>query len=128
MAVICIPDLKFCKKYFQDRQLVAYILLEVTADKAKTPSKHSFLTDIDAFLDKEETHMTNKAKVRVIKKSDVVVAKQPEKAEAKTKRAAAREMVSNVSNWVSDFQTRKRDETMLAFEQLFVKQPQPTES
>ncbi len=72
--------------------------------------------------------MTEKAKVRVIKKGDVRVAKAPVKPKSKTKSVAARDMVSTVTNWVNDFQSRKRDETMVAFEQLFVQRPQPTES
>ncbi|HMO81677.1 MAG TPA: hypothetical protein PKD24_12885 [Pyrinomonadaceae bacterium] len=72
--------------------------------------------------------MTNKAKVRVIKKNDIAVKNKPAPAETKSKREAAREMVSTVSTWVNDFQSRKRDETKIAFEQLFAQHPQPSES
>jgi len=39
----------------------------------------------------------------------------------------AREMVSNVANWVTDLQTRKRAETKTAIEKFF-STPQPSES
>lgn len=68
--------------------------------------------------------MTNKAKIKVIKKKDLQAVKKVKKDETKKKKEAAREMVSNVSSWVSEFQKRKRVETKKAIEQLFPKQPQ----
>lgn len=68
--------------------------------------------------------MTNKAKIKVIKKKDLEVIKKVETNDKKRKKEAAREMVSNVSSWVNDFQKRKRVETKQAIEQLFPKQPQ----
>ena len=64
-------------------------------------------------------------KIKVIKKDAI---KRTQKVETKPKRAAAREMVSTVTNWVSDFQSRKRDETKTAIEKFFSVQPQPNES
>lgn len=73
--------------------------------------------------------MDNKPKIKVVKKSDVaVITSKPAKKVAVSKRAAAREMVSTVTNWVNDFQAKRRDETKLAFEQLFSQHPQPNES
>ena len=64
--------------------------------------------------------MTKKLKrVRVIKKNDLKVIGKVVKDETKAKQEAAREMVSNVSTWVNDFQKRKRHETKQAIEQLF---------
>ena len=63
-------------------------------------------------------------KIKVIKKHDL---KAPVKTAVKSKRAAAREMVSTVTNWVNDFQGRKREETKTAIERLFSNQPQPSE-
>lgn len=71
--------------------------------------------------------MTNKLKVKVIKKGEVKPAAKPAENESRTKRQAAREIVSNVTGWVSDLQTRKREETRQAFEQLFKATPQPSE-
>ena len=62
-------------------------------------------------------------KVKVIKKDQI---KAPAKAVAKSKRASAREVVSNVTSWVSDLQTRKRDETKVAIEKFF-NTPRPSE-
>ena len=70
--------------------------------------------------------MTNKAKIKVIKKNEVkAVEKTPSvEVEKKTNRVVAREMVSTVTNWVTDFQRNKREETKQAFEQLFAAQAQ----
>jgi hypothetical protein len=73
--------------------------------------------------------MTSKAKIKVIKKNEIKVTEKPVtvSVEKKTSRAAAREMVSTVTNWVTDFQRNKREETKQAFEQLFAAQPQVSE-
>lgn len=68
--------------------------------------------------------MTRKAKIKVIKKSEVKKRKKSENKVVKNKNAAGREMVSNVSNWVTDFQNRKREETKQAIEKFFSNQPQ----
>ncbi len=65
----------------------------------------------------------NKAKIKVIKKGTQPV--EAPKVGKNTTKVAAREMVSNVTNWVTDFQQRRRDETKQAIEQLFTQQPQP---
>lgn len=72
--------------------------------------------------------MDNKMKIKVVKKSDVAEIKKPTKKVIVSKRAAAREMVSTVTTWVNEFQSRKRDETKMAIEQLFNQNPQPNES
>jgi hypothetical protein len=63
-------------------------------------------------------------KVKVIKKNEI---KPPTKTMTKSKRALARDVVSNVTNWVSDLQARKRDETKVAIDKFFNPQPQPSE-
>lgn len=70
--------------------------------------------------------MDTKLKVKVIKKGEVREQPKPAYQEQKSKRAAARDMVSNVTGWVNDFQSRKRVETKLAIEQLF-SAPRPSE-
>ena len=72
--------------------------------------------------------MTEKLKIKVIKKGTVIKAASAAKAKPVSKRESAREMVSNVTNWVSDFQNRKRQGTKLAIENLFGQQIRPTES
>ena len=63
-------------------------------------------------------------KIKVIKKDEIKVASKPA---ARSTRAAAREMVSNVTNWVNDLQARKRDDTKTAIEKFFKQQPRPSE-
>ncbi|MEO8574223.1 MAG: hypothetical protein ABI481_09665 [Pyrinomonadaceae bacterium] len=65
-------------------------------------------------------------KIKVIKRDDIK-ASAPVKTAMKSKRAAAREVVSNVTSWVSDLQARKRDETKVAIEKFFSSGPQPSE-
>jgi len=72
--------------------------------------------------------MTVKAKVKVIKRIHITDPQEPMVSEGNSKRAAAREVVSTVTNWVSDFQTRKRDETKAAIDKFLSHKPQPSES
>lgn len=72
--------------------------------------------------------MSEKGKIKVIKKDEIKSVQAPPKKELRTKREAAREMVSNVSSWVSDFQVRKREETKVAIEKFFGGNPRPSES
>ncbi|HUR98406.1 MAG TPA: hypothetical protein VMZ26_10115 [Pyrinomonadaceae bacterium] len=65
-------------------------------------------------------------KIKVIKRDEIKVS-APETPVIKSKRAAAREVVSNVTSWVSDLQARKRDETKVAIEKFFNPGPQPSE-
>ena len=62
-------------------------------------------------------------KVKVIKKGEVKAA--PPKTEPKvvSKKVAAREMVSTVSSWVTDFQQRKRVETATTLQNFFSPNP-----
>lgn len=72
--------------------------------------------------------MTRKnVKIKVIKRGEPAAATAKPKAANTQKRHAAREMVSTVKNWVSDFQTRKRDETKAAIENYLVTKAQPSE-
>ncbi len=66
-------------------------------------------------------------KVKVIKKGAVKISKPAVKIEKKSKHESAREMVSTVSNWVNDFQQRRRLETKQAFEHLFNQSPKASE-
>ena len=70
--------------------------------------------------------MSVKVKIKVIKKGQVEKAKKPKQTVSDTKNAAAREMVSTVSTWVSDFQNRKREETNQAIGKFFSNRPQAT--
>lgn len=68
--------------------------------------------------------MTAKAKIKVIKKSEIKIAETPIEVNKKTKQESAREMVSTVTTWVSDFQQRRRTETKQAIEKFFNNKPQ----
>jgi hypothetical protein len=72
--------------------------------------------------------MADKLKIKVIKKGESKPIVKPAANENRSKRQAARDMVANVTGWVSDLQTRKREETRLAFEQLFKANAQPSET
>jgi hypothetical protein len=66
-------------------------------------------------------------KIKVIKRGEVIAPAPKQKAAKVEKRHAAREIVSTVSNWVTDFQTRKREETKAAIETFFVSKPRVSE-
>jgi hypothetical protein len=71
--------------------------------------------------------MTTKGKIKVIKKNEIreaspVTVVENVEIEKKSNREAARVMVSTVTNWVSDFQNRKREETKIAIEKFFAPQ------
>ncbi|MCD9187325.1 MAG: hypothetical protein LUM44_12895 [Pyrinomonadaceae bacterium] len=72
--------------------------------------------------------MINKGKIKIIKKGEIQTPEPTVKVEKNTKKVAAREMVSTVTNWVTEFQRNKREETKMAFEKLFAPQPQVSES
>lgn len=71
--------------------------------------------------------MLDKTKIKVIKKNTVSRPDMVAVIEPKTTRQAARDAVSTVKNWVSDFQLRKRDETKAAIEKFLVAKPQTSE-
>lgn len=71
--------------------------------------------------------MTAKPKIKVIKKGEVRLTEKTVVEDKKSKQTQAREMVSTVSNWVNEFQQRKRVETRQAFETLFSAQPKTSE-
>lgn len=68
--------------------------------------------------------MSGKAKIKIIKKGQEKKVVAPVIVKKIEKKVAAREMVSTVSDWVSDFQKRKKEETAEAFKQLFAARPQ----
>ena len=68
--------------------------------------------------------MTEKVKIKVIKKRELETAESQVEVTNTSKQPSAREMVSTVSNWVSDLQNRKRKETKVAIETFFSNRPQ----
>ena len=73
--------------------------------------------------------MINKSKIKIVKRTEAVAAKSViKKRKTASPRAAAREMVSTVTDWVSDLKQRKGQETKVAFELLFAANQRPSES
>jgi DNA-binding HxlR family transcriptional regulator len=70
--------------------------------------------------------MSEKVKIKVIKKKELETAESHVEVVKTSKQQSAREMVSTVSNWVSDIQNRKRKETKEALETFFSNRPQPS--
>lgn len=65
--------------------------------------------------------MKNKTPIKVIKRDERNRVKQPTeevKAERKSAQEAARDMVATVSEWVNEFQQKRRAETAHAFKTL----------
>ena len=65
--------------------------------------------------------MKNKTPIKVIKREERNRAKQPAeevKVERKSAQEAARDMVATVSEWVNEFQQKRRAETAHAFKTL----------
>ena len=71
----------------------------------------------------------DRTKIKVVKRAEANVARgKKKKNKAATPRTAAREMVSTVTEWVTDLKQRKTEETKAAFDLLFAANQQPRES
>ncbi len=70
--------------------------------------------------------MDSKLKVKVVKRLEIKPA-ELKVIKPNAARLAAREMVSTVSEWVTEFKVRKSEETKAAIEKLMPRHPQPTE-
>jgi hypothetical protein len=62
-------------------------------------------------------------RIKVIKKGEAKPAPESAPVKEVSKKAAAREMVSTVSDWVSDFKQRKHDETKMTLDSFFAPVP-----
>ena len=71
--------------------------------------------------------MIDKGKIKIIKKFEVRKVMPKVKA-VKSSRTVAREMVSTVTEWVSELKVRKSVETKAALDMLFGANPRPSES
>ncbi|MEO7659220.1 MAG: hypothetical protein ABIV48_06365 [Pyrinomonadaceae bacterium] len=66
--------------------------------------------------------MIDKSKIKIVKKTEAAAAKSKlkiKRPKVASSRTAAREVVSTVTEWVSDLKQRKTEETKAAFELLF---------
>ncbi|MFZ1702313.1 MAG: hypothetical protein WBO10_07760 [Pyrinomonadaceae bacterium] len=71
--------------------------------------------------------MIDKKKIKVVKRGEAA-AKPGRKRKSMTQRGSARQIVSNVTGWVTDLKQRKSDETKAAIELLFSAKQRPSES
>lgn len=75
--------------------------------------------------------MTKKAPIKIIKRNERSRVEESAEEKVTSKKSAqesAREMVSTVSNWVNEFQQKRRAETSKAIKTLFPEPPQPSEA
>lgn len=71
--------------------------------------------------------MIDKSKIKIVKSTDAK-ALRTRKRKPVNPRQTAREMVSTVTDWVSDLKQRKSEETKAAIELLFAATQRPSES
>jgi hypothetical protein len=71
--------------------------------------------------------MTKKTPIKVIKRDERNRQEKPEE-KPKTTHETAREMVATVSDWVSEFQQKRRTETSNALKILFAETRRPSEA
>jgi len=82
--------------------------------------------DTDRFQRQLEiTSMSEKKQIRIVKKGEKV--RPPVKAQRNTARETARDMVDTVTNWVNEFQQRRRSETTNAL-RILSKTPRGSEA
>lgn len=62
--------------------------------------------------------MNSKVKIKIIKKGDIKTTEIPEVTEIKTEENNIK-LTSTVSNWVNEFQSRRREEKELAATQFY---------
>jgi len=99
--------------------------LNFTANKS-FKDKNKGIIQIERYV-----KMTTKAPIKVIKRDERTrqEANADQTAPTVTTQQAAREMVANVSTWVSEFQQKRRTETSEAIKHLFADTTaQPTEA
>lgn len=70
--------------------------------------------------------MIDTKKIKVVKRTDIVPKQR--KRRSPGARDAARKIVSNVSDWVTDLKHRKSEETRAAIDLLFAANQRPSES
>jgi len=75
--------------------------------------------------------MTKKTPIKIIKRDErnrQENSSEQVKTARKSAQETARDMVNTVSNWVSEFQQKRRTETSRAVQKLFPEPPQPNEA
>lgn len=73
--------------------------------------------------------MATTSRIKIIKREERNrLENSSEQAQTKRPKETARDMVSTVTNWVTEFQQRRRTETSRALKTLFAETPQPNEA
>ncbi|HEY6188501.1 MAG TPA: hypothetical protein VIW80_12670 [Pyrinomonadaceae bacterium] len=75
--------------------------------------------------------MTKKTPIKIIKRNErnkQVKAEEPVKTARESAQETARDMVATVSNWVNEFQQKRRAETSQALKTLFPETPRASEA
>ena len=75
--------------------------------------------------------MTKKTPIKIIKRNErnkQVKAEAPVKTARESAQETARDMVATVSNWVNEFQQKRRAETSQALKTLFPETPRASEA
>ena len=75
--------------------------------------------------------MTKKTPIKIIKRDErnrQENGSEKPKVVRKSAQEAARDMVNTVTNWVNEFQQKRRTETSRAVQKLFPEPPQPNEA
>ena len=74
--------------------------------------------------------MTKKTPIKIIKRDERNRSENNKQVKTPKESAqeAARDMVATVTNWVNEFQQKRRVETKQAIKTLFNEQPQPSEA
>jgi len=70
----------------------------------------------------------DRSRIKIVKRGEVRPKVKVSKKRTSSPRVAAREMVSTVTDWVTDLKQRKTEETKIAFESLFAGNQQASES
>ena len=98
--------------------------MDFVLEKESSEKKQSFGLKVKVI-------MTKKTPIKIIKRNERSRVEEGGVEKATTKKSAqeaAREMVNNVSNWVNEFQQKRRAETSKAIKTLFPDPPQPSEA
>lgn len=66
-------------------------------------------------------------KIKVVKKTEIIPKAKKKRRTAGPRATAARQIVANVTDWVTDLKSRRSEETKAAFDLLFAAQ-RPSES
>jgi len=126
---------KFDRSGFAKRKIKKFLLFVIAKTaKSRVHIMASYLQDkraeqirtIREFISgihREQGGYALMPKIKVIKKGEAKPVPAVAPVKEPSKKAAAREMVSTVSNWVSDFKQRKHEETKLSLEGFFPPRP-----